>query len=220
MKIVFLEEVEGSGHIGDVKNVANGFARNYLLPRGLAAPPTEHYLAIARIKAEKDQKRQEKLDDEARERLLPKVEGRDLTLEVRVGQQGKLFGSVTARDVAELLQAESGLELEHRQVQLAQPIRDLGNYDVTVRLTRNIHVPVRLHVIPIGGVVQPDEEEEDEIYVADLEATPSEATAAAEPAAEAAESAAGIEASSEADESEAESEEDAEETAEDEPEEA
>ena len=220
MKIVFLEEVEGSGHIGDVKNVANGFARNYLLPRGLAAPPTEHYLAIARIKAEKDQKRQEKLDEEARERLLPKVEGRDLTLEVRVGQQGKLFGSVTARDVAELLQAESGLELEHRQVQLAQPIRDLGNYDVTVRLTRNIHVPVRLHVIPIGGVVQPDEEEEDEIYVADLEATPSEATAAAEPAAEAAESAAGIEASSEADESEAESEEDAEETAEDEPEEA
>jgi large subunit ribosomal protein L9 len=222
MKIVFLEEVEGSGHIGEVKNVANGFARNYLLPRGLAAPPTDHYLGIAKIKAEKDLKRQEKLDEEARERLLPKVEGRDLTMEVRVGQQGKLFGSVTARDVAELLQAETGLELEHRQVQLAQPIRDIGNYDVTVRLTRNIHVPLRLHVIPIGGVVQPDEEE-DEVDIEDLEATPPETTSVEEPVASTAESADDIEAELGADESETESEEDQagdDDASEDEPEEA
>lgn len=189
MKIVFLEEVEGSGHIGEVKNVANGFARNYLLPRGLAAPPTEHYLSIAKVKAEKDHVRQAKLDEEAREQLLPKVEGRSLIMEVRVGQQGKLFGSVTARDVAELLQAESGLELEHRQVQLAQPIRELGNYDITVRLTRNINVPVTLHVIPIGGTVQTDEELEAEVGELEGEAT-AEAVEAEEATPEAPEAAA------------------------------
>ena len=75
MKVVFLEEVEGTARVGEVKNVADGFARNYLLPRRLAAPATDHYIGIATAKAEKDARRQARLDDETRTHLLPKVEG-------------------------------------------------------------------------------------------------------------------------------------------------
>src|SRR3989337_1123219 len=97
MKVVFMEEVEGTARVGEIKNVADGFARNYLLPRRLAAPATDHYITIAQPRAEKEAKRQDRLDEEARKHLVPKVEGRSLTIEVRVGEQGKLFGSVTAR---------------------------------------------------------------------------------------------------------------------------
>ena len=154
MKVVFMEEVEGTARVGEIKNVADGFARNYLLPRRLAAPATDHYVAIAQARAEKEARREERLDDEARVHLLPKMEGRSVTIEVRVGEQGKLFGSVTARDIAEALQADTSIEVEHRQVDLRHPIRDLGAHEVVVKLTRNVHVPVTVNVEPLGGMAE------------------------------------------------------------------
>jgi len=151
MRVVFLEEVEGTARTGDVKNVADGFARNFLLPRKLAAPATDHYITIAQAKAGKEARRQERLDDEARERLLPTVDGKSLTIEVRVGEQGKLFGSVTARDIAELLQDATRIELEHRQVDLREPIRELGAHEVSVKLTRNVVATITVNVEPLGG---------------------------------------------------------------------
>ena len=158
MKVVFLEEVEGTARTGDVKNVANGFARNYLLPRKLAAPATKHYIAIAEQKATKEAKRQDRVDEEARERLLPLVEGQEMTIEVLVGEQGKLFGSVTSRDIAERLQADTGVELEHRQVALNQPIREIGTHEVSVKLTRNVIARITVHVHPEGGMPEPEAE--------------------------------------------------------------
>ena len=154
MKVVFMEEVEGTARVGEIKNVADGFARNYLLPRRLAAPATDHYVAIAQARAEKEARREERLDDEARVHLLPKMEGRSVTIEVRVGEQGKLFGSVTARDIAEALQGATSIEVEHRQVDLRHPIRDLGAHEVVVKLTRNVHVPVTVNVEPLGGMAE------------------------------------------------------------------
>jgi len=165
MKVVFLEEVEGTARTGDVKNVADGFARNYLLPRKLAAPATEHYIAVAEQKATKEAKRQDRLDGEAKERLLPLVEGQEMTIEVLVGEQGKLFGSVTSRDIAERLHADTGVELEHRQVALNQPIREIGTHEVPVKLTRNVIANITVHVHPEGGMPEPEEAE------AEVEAT-------------------------------------------------
>ena len=159
MKVVFMEEVEGTARVGEVKNVADGFARNYLLPRRLAAPATDHYITIAAARAEKETHRQTKLDEEAQERLVPRMEGQSVTIEVRVGEQGKLFGSVTARDIAEALQEATSVELEHRQVDLRQPIREVGSHEVTVKLTRNVHVPVTVNVAPLGGMPEEDEAE-------------------------------------------------------------
>ncbi len=180
MKVVFLEEVEGTASPGDIKNVANGFARNYLLPRKLAAPATDHYIEIAKAKATKHARRQDRLDDEARSHLLPKVDGRTVRIEVRIGEQGKLFGSVTARDIAEALQAETGIELTHQQVALGQAIREVGSQEVNVRLTRNVIAKVTVNVEPLGGA--------EEAAAAQAEApapeTAPESEAAVEPEAE------------------------------------
>ena len=148
MKVVFLEEVEGSGRVGEIRNVADGYARNYLFPRGLAAPATPHYIELARARAEKEARRQTRLDEEVRQHLLPKVDGQALTVEVRVGEQGKLFGSITGRDVAEALQRLTNIELEHRQVEM-EPIRELGTYKVPVRLARNVVATVEVIVSPL-----------------------------------------------------------------------
>jgi large subunit ribosomal protein L9 len=178
MKVVFMEEVEGTARVGEIKNVADGFARNYLLPRRLAAPATEHYVAIAQARADKEARHQAKLDEEATAYLLPKMEGAAVAIEVRVGEQGKLFGSVTARDIAEALQEATGVELEHRQVDLRQPIRELGSHEVAVKLTRNVEVKVTVNVEPLGGMP------EAEAQAAEGEAVAEEAPAEAEPAAE------------------------------------
>jgi large subunit ribosomal protein L9 len=158
MKVVFMEEVEGTARVGEIRNVADGFARNYLLPRRLAAPATEHYIAIAQARAEKEARRQARLDEEARTYLLPKMEGAAVTIEVRVGEQGKMFGSVTARDIAGALQEATGVELEHRQVDLRQPIRELGSQEVTVKLTHSVHLQVVVNVEPLGGVPEAEAE--------------------------------------------------------------
>lgn len=155
MKVVFLEEVEGTAHTGDVKNVADGFARNYLLPRKLAAPANEHYIAIAQARATKEARKQTKLDEEA-QKMVPLVEGKSITIEVRVGDQEKMFGSVTTRDIAELVSQATKIDFEHRQIDLKQPIRELGTYQVPVKLTRNVVVPVTVIVDPIGGRKEPE----------------------------------------------------------------
>jgi large subunit ribosomal protein L9 len=156
MRVVFLEEVEGTARTGDVKNVADGFARNFLLPRKLAAPATDHYITIAQAKATKEARRQSKLDEDA-QKLVPQVEGKEITIEVRVGEQEKMFGSVTARDIAELLQKQTKIEIEHRQIDLKQPIRELGSHAVSVKLTRNVLAGITVHVQPIGGVPEAEE---------------------------------------------------------------
>ena len=215
MKVVFLEEVEGTARVGEVKNVANGFARNYLLPRRLAAPATDHFITIAQARAEKEARRQVRLDEEAQKYLLPKVEGKAVTIEVRVGEQGKLFGSVTARDIAEALQAATGIELEHRQVDLREPIRDLGAHEVTVKLTRSVHAQIAVNVEPLGGLAAkeappeaeapevkaevPEEPEAPEVEVEAPEQPEAEPEAAEEPEAEAE----GVEAEAEEPEAEA-----------------
>lgn len=192
MKVVFMEEVEGTARVGEIRNVADGFARNYLLPRRLAAPATEHYIAIAQARAEKEARRQARLDEEARTYLLPKMEGAAVTIEVRVGEQGKMFGSVTARDIAGALQEATGVELEHRQVDLRQPIRELGSQEVTVKLTHNVHLQVMVNVEPLGGM--PEAEAEAEVAAEAAERAPLEAPAAAEVEAEEEPAAAEVEA--------------------------
>jgi large subunit ribosomal protein L9 len=197
MKVVFLEEVEGTARTGDVKNVADGFARNYLLPRKLAAPANDHYINIAQARATKEARKQERLDEDARNLLLPKVDGISIRTEVRVGEQGKLFGSVTARDVAELVTEATKIELEHKQIDLREPIRELGVREVNVKLTRNVIAKVTLSVEPIGGMPEPEAAAE-EAAVVEAVAESDAGEAAEEAAAE--EVAAEVEAEVEAEE--------------------
>jgi large subunit ribosomal protein L9 len=165
VKVVFLEEVEGSGRIGEVRNVANGYARNYLLPRKLAVPATEHNIRIAQARGEAEAKRQAGLDADA-EVLAEKLTGLTITIEVRVGEQGRLYGSVTTRDISEALEKPLGLLLEHRQVDLEEPIRQVGLFEVPLRLSRNVRASVQVAVLgegqPLEELLAPSPTEEEQ----------------------------------------------------------
>jgi large subunit ribosomal protein L9 len=153
VKVVFLEEVEGSGRIGEVRNVADGYARNYLLPRKLAVPATDHNIRLAQARVQAEAKRQDKLDADAAV-LAEKLAGLTITIEVRVGEQGRLYGSVTARDIVEALEKPLGLLLEHRQVELEEPIRQVGLFEVPLKLSRNVRAGVQVAVLGEGQTLE------------------------------------------------------------------
>jgi large subunit ribosomal protein L9 len=147
MKVVFFEDVEGTAQVGDIKDVKNGFARNFLLPRGVAGPTTKDNLQRANSLAQKEARRQEKLDTDARS-VADRIKGYTVTIEARVGETGRLFGSVTNRDVAEKLNAAANVSVDPHIVLLAEPIREIGPRPVTIRFTRNVSVEVTVDVVP------------------------------------------------------------------------
>ena len=193
MKVVFFEEVEGTARVGEVKDVKNGFARNYLLPRGIAGPPNKNNMMRAERLARADAIRQEKLDAVAGP-IAQAINGKELVFEARVGQQGRLFGSITARDIAERLseladKAVRGSSVDHRQVQLPQSLRELGTVAVPIRLTRNVQAEISVEVRPdedsmeigitefVSDLEEAEQAEEAVAETADAEAEPAEAAA-------------------------------------------
>ncbi len=153
VKVVFLETVEGSGSMGEVKTVRPGYARNYLLPLGLAAPATPEILARAEKLRVIEEERQRIQDEHAKE-LVGKFEGKPLIIEVRVGEQGRLYGSVTSADIAEKAGEILGEELDRRRVLLPEVIRSVGIYKVPVRLSRTVLPDLEVVVVdseaPLG----------------------------------------------------------------------
>ena len=145
MEIILRQGVENLGKPGDVVKVKAGYARNYLLPRGLAYEATPGNLK--RIQQERD--RLEAAENERRgsaQGLAEKLEQVSLTFSARVGEEGKLFGSVTAADLAAQLEAQ-GFHIEKRQIDLHEPIKALGVYRVPVRLHADVKPEVRVWVI-------------------------------------------------------------------------
>jgi len=146
VKVVFLETVEGSGSMGEVKTVANGYARNFLLPRGLAAPATPHLLKRAEELAAIEEERQRAQDEQARG-LVGTLSSQPLVMAVRVGEQGRLYGSVTNADVAEKAGEILGEELDRRRILLPEVIRSVGVYTVPIRLSRNVTAETTVVVV-------------------------------------------------------------------------
>ncbi len=149
MKVILKEDMANLGESGDVVDVKPGYARNYLLPRGLAYEASEANLRRIEEERRKADERAKRDYLEARRRAS-QLEGASLTFAVRAGEgdDGKLFGSVTSQDVAERLNAEGGLdfELDRRLVQLDDPIKALGAYAVPVRLHADVIVDVDVRV--------------------------------------------------------------------------
>lgn len=145
MEIILRQAVENLGHPGDVVTVKNGYARNFLLPRGLAYEATPGNLK--RITAEKS--RLEAAENDRRgtaQELAKRLEEVQLTFSARVGEEGKLFGSVTSSDIAEQLAAQ-GFNIERRLIDLHEPIKALGVYRVPVKLHADVKPEIRVWVI-------------------------------------------------------------------------
>jgi large subunit ribosomal protein L9 len=143
MKIVLRQDVEKLGEAGTVKTVADGYARNYLIPKGLAVLATPGELKTVEHN-QKVQERKIERQEKALRSLADRIEGQKLTFNARAGQEGRLFGSVTAGDIAERLTQAVGQEIDRRKVVLEEPIRVTGEHSVAVHLVGRLrpHVTV------------------------------------------------------------------------------
>ena len=149
MRVVFLEDVEGVARGGEVKEVKNGFARNYLIPQNLAAPATHNNLQrINKLSSQASITRVQRLDD--MQELATALEGTQVNIEMRAGVNNRLYGSVTGTMVADAVVEETGREIERRLVQLDDPIREVGEYDVPIRLHADISTSIKVVVYATG----------------------------------------------------------------------
>jgi|TARA_B100001559_G_C16403316_1_gene576826 large subunit ribosomal protein L9 len=143
---MFVETVEGSGSMGDVKDVKPGYARNYLLPKGLAVPATPHAVARAEELRKQELERQQVLDEHYRE-LVNKLTEKPIIIGVRVGEQGRLYGSVNNADIAKNAGEILGEDLDRRRILLGEAIRQVGVYTVQLRLSPKVQPHITVVVV-------------------------------------------------------------------------
>ena len=146
MDVILREDVKSLGKAGDLVRVKPGYGRNYLLPSGLAYEATEgnKKRIAAETRARSTRAEAERTEAQAQAARLGAVE---LTLKGKAGEEGKLFGSVTASDIAEALAAK-GFEVDRRRIELDQPIKTLGRHTVGVRLHADVRAEIRVDVVP------------------------------------------------------------------------
>ena len=172
---MFIEDVEGVALGGEVKEVKNGFARNYLIPKNLAAPATHNNLQrIHKLTKDAAVSRAHRLDE--MQTLATSLDGSEITIEMRAGANNRLYGSVTGTMVADALSEEKGIPIERRLVQLDDPIREVGSYDVPLRLFADVNASIKVTVYATGTdpFEMATEEEDNSQDDADQESTEEE----------------------------------------------
>ncbi len=147
MKVVLIQDVPNLGKAGEIKEVADGYGRNYLLPKGYASLATKGLIKQAQERAEAQRKRDVKHRNEA-EQLAQRLNGQTIRFRVRVGELDRLYGSITNVDLAEKLQQQLGVEVDRRKIDLGDPIKRAGVYSVPVRLATGVEA--RLNVVVEG----------------------------------------------------------------------
>ncbi len=146
MKVVLRDDVENLGTKGEVVEVANGYARNYLVPRGLAMKATRGVVAQAES-MRRNRAIKEARDREAAEGQAARLAGARVEIHARAGAEGKLFGSVTAADVADALREQFQVEVDRRRISLPDAVKEIGDVEVPVKLHADIVVPVIVAVV-------------------------------------------------------------------------
>jgi large subunit ribosomal protein L9 len=137
MRVLLLKEVKGLGHAGQVKDVAGGYATNYLFPQKLAEPVTEGAVKQAEQVKEVLARKQERKTSEAKT-LAARLDGQEVTFKAKTGEGDRLYGSITAADVAEALSRKTGLEVDRRYLELEHPIKALGEHRVQLKLASGL----------------------------------------------------------------------------------
>jgi large subunit ribosomal protein L9 len=146
MKVILLQNVEGLGQAGDMKDVANGYARNYLLPRRLAAGATPSLVANREQRIAAEQRRLAKLAEQNRQ-MAERLGQIALTFKAKVGSQGRLYGSITSQDIATALRDAENISIDRRTIELSEPIRSLGTFLVPVKISTGVEPKITVNVI-------------------------------------------------------------------------
>jgi large subunit ribosomal protein L9 len=147
VKVVFLQDVPHVARAGDVKEVKDGYSRNYLIPNKLAVPATPAELKRLEFLRQTAAHRQVRTEQEA-QTLAQALRDTTLVLKVRAGAKDKLYGSVTSADIAREIQKVTRHEIDKRKIELAEPIRELGRHEVSIKLTKDITATVAVVVEP------------------------------------------------------------------------
>ena len=145
MIVILLKDVKGKGKAGDVVKVNDGYARNMLLPRGLAQEATEGN--IRNLEKQKAIAAEKRAAEEAKARE-DKAKLEEITLEIKSkgGDSGKLFGSITSKDIADVLEAQEGIRIDKKKIEMPSPIKAAGESTVTIKLFTNVSVELKVHV--------------------------------------------------------------------------
>ena len=145
MKVIFLEDVPKVAKAGEVKEVASGYGRNFLIPRKLALLVTSGAV-VKEIQSQTKFGNQEQIDAELVE-LANQLDGKEISLEARVGAKDRLYGSITNADIASELQSTTGLVVDKRKIELAEALHQLGSYEVVIKLARDIVPKIKVNVV-------------------------------------------------------------------------
>jgi len=146
MKVILLEDVKSLGRKNDIVNVNDGYARNYILPKKLGLEATGHNLNELKLREANAEKLAEEQLEEARKfsELLTKC---TVTIPIRTGENGKVFGSVSAKEISAALEEQHGYTIDRRKMVLKEPIKELGTFEVPVKLHQKVTVPLKVSVV-------------------------------------------------------------------------
>ncbi len=161
MEVILLQDVSRLGKAGDLCKVAPGFARNHLIPKGLAVVATGGALSQREQRRQVEARREKALEAEATE-LAGNLEGITLTISAKTGEKDRLYGSVTTGDIARALEEETGIEVDRRRIELEEPIRQLGIYTVPIRLLSYMSPTIRVDVVRQDGETTAEEGADEE----------------------------------------------------------
>jgi len=146
MKVILLQDVDGLGKAGDLKDVSNGYARNYLLPRQLAAGATPSLIANRQQRIAAEQRKLEK-QSELNRQQAERLGQVTLTFKARVGSQGRLYGSITSQDIAAGLREAEGIVIDRRMIDMPEPIRTTGTFKVPVKIASKLQPEITVNVV-------------------------------------------------------------------------
>ncbi len=152
MKVILIENVPGLGSMGEIKEVATGYARNYLIPKGLAVVATPSSIQEWKARLEARAAREAREAQQAAE-LAERMSSLTLTFHAKAGPTGRLYGSVTTAEIAEKLEQELGVPIDRRKI-LSDPLREIGEHTVAVRLAHGVEAQVRVVVEPEGEAAE------------------------------------------------------------------
>ncbi len=145
MKVVLIKDVAGLGKTGDVKEVADGYARNFLLRRNLALPAVRSSLNTIEAQLRREVREQQQHAEELA-LLAQRIEGLSIELKAKVMEEDRLYGSIRDHHIADELKRTTGIDIERTSIEMGQPIRQLGTYELTVRLTRDLTPKIKVTV--------------------------------------------------------------------------
>ncbi|UOF91724.1 50S ribosomal protein L9 [Fodinisporobacter ferrooxydans] len=145
MKVILLQDVKGQGKAGQIKEVSEGYARNFLLPKGLAKEATSANIHALQAQKESEVKKQQQMLEDAK-KLAVTLNEMTVTIPTKVGEGGKIFGAITAKQIADGL-AKMKVSVDKRKIHLDEPIRALGTTVVAVKLHPEVSASLRVHII-------------------------------------------------------------------------